>query len=95
MAVLAAAVLAVSMAGCTRVGQTKKAEGDHAAGGTKGVSSGSQAEEKNINAQQTAADAKGRYIETQINTPEDFDGRGTIKRLDDGSLMLLDTKTAQ
>ena len=92
MAVLAAAVLAVSMAGCTRVDQTKKAEGDHAAGGTKGVSSGSQAEEKNINAQQTAADAKGRYIETQINTPEDFDGRGTIKRLDDGSLMLLDTK---
>ena len=36
--------------------------------------------------------AKGRYIETQIDTPKGFNGRGTIRRLADGKLALLDTE---
>ena len=37
--------------------------------------------------------AKGRYIETIINTPEGFNGRGNIRRLADGSLEIVDTET--
>lgn len=36
--------------------------------------------------------AKGRYIETEIDTPEKFAGSGTMRRLADGKLMIVDTE---
>jgi len=39
-----------------------------------------------------AAGAKGRYIETKIDIPQDFSGEGSIRQLTDKSLVLLDVK---
>lgn len=40
---------------------------------------------------ENTSQAKGRYIETQLETPEDFSGSGTMRRLSDGNLMIVDT----
>lgn len=40
---------------------------------------------------ENTSQAKGRYIETQLETPKDFTGLGTMRRLSDGSLVIVDT----
>ena len=40
---------------------------------------------------ENTSQAKGRYIETQLETPKDFTGSGTMRRLSDGSLVIVDT----
>lgn len=39
---------------------------------------------------ENTADAKGRYVETQLETPEGFSGLGCIGSLSDGRLILID-----
>ncbi len=36
-------------------------------------------------------EAKGRYIETQLDIPTDFQGRGCMAKLSDGTLVVVDT----
>lgn len=67
------------MAACTKTeNQTKE-------NGKSNVSNENTKEKEN---------AKGRYLETIINMPEGFNGKGSIKRLTDGSLMAVDTEHA-
>lgn len=80
MAGLLAASFILLMAGCDAPGS-----------GTKGSSSGDAGGGDAGGGADNAA-AKGRYIETEIDTPEKFGGSGTFRRLADGTLMLVDTE---
>ncbi|MBD5088017.1 MAG: extracellular solute-binding protein [Clostridiales bacterium] len=53
--------------------------------GKNNVSNGKTEEKEN---------AKGRYIETLVNVPEGFTGKGGMRRLANGSLMIVDTEHA-
>lgn len=72
-------ILTFMIAACAKTeNQTKES-------GKNNVSSGKTEEKEN---------AKGRYLETIINTPEGFIGKGDMRRLADGSLMIVDTEHA-
>ncbi len=79
MAGILALILTVLTAGCAAPDGTDAGSpgknGDKAAGG-------------NV---ENTSQAKGRYIETQLETPKDFTGSGTMRRLSDGSLVIVDT----
>lgn len=74
--VLLAGILTVALMGCNRAESGQNTDAGQSTGG---------------NAENTA-DAKGRYVETQLPTPEGFSGVGCIGRLQDGSLLLIDKK---
>lgn len=72
-------ILTFMMAACTKnENQTKES-------GKNNVSNENTEEKEN---------AKGRYLETIINTPEGFVGKGGMRRLADESLMIVDTENA-
>ena len=71
-----AGILTVALMGCNRAESGQNTDAGQSTGG---------------NAENTA-DAKGRYVETQLPTPEGFSGVGCIGRLQDGSLLLIDKK---
>lgn len=79
MAGVLALILMLLTAGC--------AAPDGTDAGTPGKNGGGAAGGNVENTSQ----AKGRYIETQLETPKGFTGSGTMRRLSDGSLVILDT----
>lgn len=72
---LLAVVLAFSLAGC---------------GGTENPKSDEVPSKGTPESNDTSVIAKGRYMETQLETPQYFQGNGTMTLMADGSLMLLD-----
>lgn len=78
MAGILALILTILTAGCT------------APEGTSDGSSGRNGDTAGGNVENTSQ-AKGRYIETQLETPEGFTGSGTMRRLSDGTLVIVDT----
>ena len=78
MAGILALILTILTAGCT------------APEGTSDGSSGKNGDAAGGNVENTSQ-AKGRYIETQLETPEGFTGSGTMRRLSDGTLVIVDT----
>lgn len=78
MAGILALILTILTAGCT------------APEGTSDGSSGKNGDAAGGNVENTSK-AKGRYIETQLETPEGFTGSGTMRRLSDGTLVIVDT----
>lgn len=79
IAFLMVIIVTFMMAACTKTGNQKKESG-----------------KRNILNENTKEkeSAKGRYLETIINMPEGFTGKGNIKRLADGNLMVVDTEHA-
>lgn len=62
-----------------------KTENQTKESGKNNVSNGKTEEKEN---------AKGRYLEKIVNTPKGFTGKGNMRRLADGSLMIVDTEHA-
>lgn len=83
LACLLAVAMIVMTVGCDVSGN--KPTGNSGTGTTGGASDGDTSDGDGVG-------GKGRYIETQINTPEGFTGRGTIRRLANGKLAILDTE---
>ena len=72
---LLAAVLGLSLAGC---------------GGTENQNSDRTASKETVKNNDTSVTVKGRYMETQLETPPYFQGKGAMTLLSDGSIVLLD-----
>ncbi|WP_411335633.1 hypothetical protein [Ruminococcus gauvreauii] len=72
--ILLAGLLAVALMGCSRAGSGQMTDAGQNTGGNAG----------------NTADAKGRYVETQLPAPDGFSGVGSIGRLQDGRLILID-----
>lgn len=72
---LLAAVLALSLAGC---------------GGAENQNSNTAASKGTSESNDTSVTAKGRYMEKQLETPQYFQGNGTMTLMPDGSVVLLD-----
>lgn len=75
ISVLLAAVLAISLAGC---------------GGAENQNSNAEAAKGTTKENDTDVTARGRYMETQLETPQYFQGSGTMTLMSDGSVMLID-----
>ena len=95
-AFMLAMVLVAGITGCTKSGSgTKNSRQNNVSELSQNDSDGQKGTETEASTEaREDTVAKGRYIETQIDTPQNFSGEGTIQRLADKSLALLDAKNA-
>ncbi len=94
---LSALILALltETAGCTKPeGGTAKLDAGEISASSKDAAGQSEGDGADQNDQDALA-AKGRYVETQIQTPQDFSGPCCMQRLSDKSLVLLDLSKFQ
>ena len=80
-------IVSAALAGCTKTENKAK---DSGAGNQPEPSVSVGGKEDADTPAADTSNAKGRYIETQITMPEGFSAKGNIRRLADGSLVLVD-----